>query len=263
MINVRNVVIALVVLVTGLLVGFKSQGTEIVELNEKNTVTLRGPIHDAMAGALIARVQAAADATSGPLYLVLDSPGGSIASGMDIIANLKTIKNLKTITIFAASMASGIVNSLPGERLGNENSISMFHRARGGIQGQFAEGELESQLAFWKGIVTKMEVANSTRMGMTLEDYKKQVKDELWIHGNDNLTKKSLDTVTSFKCTKQLLAATEVVKIQTPFGMLGLKFSKCPLINYPVGIEGGEQGRNIFNKAYQQISKNFSFGNRL
>jgi ATP-dependent protease ClpP protease subunit len=253
----RNLLIVGIILTTALLVGFvsKSQGSEIIELNETNVVTLRGPISDAMSGTLVAKVQATADrlGSKQPLYLVLDSPGGSIAAGLDIIANLKTIPNLKTVTIFAASMASGIVNALPGERLGTENSISMFHRARGGIQGQFNDGELESQLNFWKGIVNKMEIANSSRMGISLE---------LWIHGNDNLTRKSLDTVTSFKCSKSLIESTEVVKVMTMFGPLALKFSKCPLLNYPEGVEGGEDARNLFQKAYREISKNFSFGNR-
>lgn len=252
------------VLLTVLVVSAQTK-TETIELTEENSVVLRGPITDQMSGPLIAKVQAKAEklGSKHPLYLVLDSPGGSISSGLDIIANLKTIPNLKTVTIFAASMASGIVNGLPGERLGTENSISMFHRAKGGLQGQFNDGEMESQLAFWKGIVTKMELQNSSRMGMTLEDYKKQVKDELWIHGNDNLVKKSLDKITSFKCTTSLIQKTETLSINTMFGTINLVFSACPLLNYPVAIKGGEEGRLLFVKAYKEISRNFSFGNRI
>lgn len=265
--TIKCALIAAAVVTTGLLVGFtaKSQSPQVIELNEQNTVTLRGPIGDNMSGALVAKVQDYASklGSNTSLYLVLDSPGGSISSGLDIIANLKNTPNLKTVTIFAASMASGIVEALPGERLGNENSITMFHRARGGVTGSFNDGELESQLGFWKNIVTKMETQNSSRMGITLEDYKKQVKDELWIHGNDNLTKKSLDTITSFKCTKELIAKIDTIKVQTMFGVVELKFSACPLITYPVGIGGGEEGRALFNKAYREISRNFAFGNRM
>jgi ATP-dependent Clp endopeptidase proteolytic subunit ClpP len=263
----RNLLLVGVILATALLVGFvaKSQSTAgTIELNEDNVVTLRGPIHDGMAGALIAKVQAKAEAlgTSKPLYLVIDSPGGSVASGLDIIANLKSIPNLKTVTIFAASMGSGIVNGLPGERLGTENSISMFHRARGGIQGQFNDGELESQLNFWKGIVNKMEAQNASRMSISLEDYKRQVKDELWIHGSDNLTKKSLDTISSFKCTASLIKGTETIMVQTFFGDLAVTFSNCPLLTYPVEVGGREDAQDIFKKSYDQISKQFGFGNR-
>ncbi len=253
-----------------LLASFTQQvSAEVIELNLNNVVTLRGPIDDSMAGPLIAKINVKADSRTtllgnpAPLYLFLDSPGGSVSSGLDIIANTENIPNLKTATIFAASMASGIVQALPGERLGTKNSIMMFHRARGGVQGQLETGELESQLDFWKGIIRKMEKNNSDRMSITLENYKAQVKDELWIHGQDNITKKSLDRIVSFKCSKELLNATETLQVNTMFGPITLKFSQCPLLNYPIGIEGGQEAQTIFNKAYNEISKKFSFGNRF
>ena len=66
-----------------------------------------------------------------PIYLVVNSPGGSIYSGMRFISFAKTIKNLETVTLFAASMASAIVEALPGARHGTENAVTMFHRPRG------------------------------------------------------------------------------------------------------------------------------------
>lgn len=255
--------------IIGLLFFVITANAEVIELNLKNNVTLRGPIDDSMSGPLIAKINIKADSRTGlfsastPLYLFLDSPGGSVSSGLDIIANTENITNLKTVTIFAASMAAGIVQALPGTRLGTKNSILMFHRARGGVEGQLETGELESQLDFWKGIIRKMEKTNADRMNMTLEDYKAKVKDEMWIHGEDNITKKSLDRVVSFKCSKELILATESVRVNTMFGPITLKFSQCPLLTYPVGVEGGEKEQKIFNLAYREISKKFSFGNRL
>lgn len=75
-----------------------------------------------------------------PIYLVLDSPGGSIVAGEDFIQFAKTLKNVETITFFAASMASAIVEALPGNRLVVESGTMMFHRAAGGFQGQFENG---------------------------------------------------------------------------------------------------------------------------
>ncbi|MGD5109989.1 ATP-dependent Clp protease proteolytic subunit, partial [Xanthomonas citri pv. citri] len=49
------------------------------------------------------------------IYLVLDSPGGSIDAGLDLIESFKTIPKLETVTLFAASMASAIVEALPGK----------------------------------------------------------------------------------------------------------------------------------------------------
>ncbi len=252
-----------------LVFGIQAHANSVIELTPKNTVTLRGPIDESMAGALISKVQEKAEGRlniigqPSPVYLFLDSPGGSIAAGLDIIANLKTIRNLKTVSLFAASMASGIVQALPGERLGTENSILMFHRAKGSVSGQFESGELETRLELWKSIVRKMELQNATRMNMTLKDYKDQVLNEMWIHGNDNLSRNSLDKITSFKCSRELIKQTEIVAIQTFFGVLKLKFSACPLLTYPLGIVGGKEAEDMYQKAYGEISKKFSFGYKI
>lgn len=263
--------ILLVHLAAAMLVfGIQSNASSIIELTPSNTVILRGPIDEQMAGPLIAKVQQVAGqrlnilGTPNPVYLFIDSPGGSIAAGLDIIANLKNVENLKTVSLFAASMGSGIVQALPGERLGTENSILMFHRASGGVRGTMNEGSLESTLNFWKRIITKMELQNAKRMNMTLQSYKDAILNELWIHGEDNVTQKSLDRITSFKCSKELLSKTEVIVVDTFLGPMTVHFSACPLLTYPVKIgDGSEQALEKFNKVKDVVSKQFSFGHRM
>lgn len=166
-----------------------------------------------------------------PIYLVVNSGGGSVYAGIRFIEFAKTIQNLETVTIFAASMASAIVESIPGKRHGTENAVSMFHRARGSFSGQFEDGEVESRLALWKKIVRKMEQTNADRIGITLKDYKANVVNEWWIYGEDNVKDKILDTISVVKCSGKVLLDKKTVKVQTFFGSSEKTISGCPLLN--------------------------------
>lgn len=166
-----------------------------------------------------------------PIYLVVNSGGGSVYAGLRFISYAKGIDNLHTVTIYAASMASGIVEALPGRRYGTENALTMFHRARGSFRGQFEDGEVETQLKLWKRIVRGMEQTNSNRIGITLKDYKKKVKDEWWIYGKDNVTKNTLDEIAQVKCSNRLVKEKRTVKVRTLFGTRETTVSACPIFN--------------------------------
>lgn len=165
------------------------------------------------------------------IYLVINSPGGSIYDGLKFIEFAKTIDNLETVSIFAASMGSAIVEGLPGKRHVTETGILMFHRAAGSFKGQFEDGEVEKILAFWKKIVRKMETVNSNRIGITLDDYKSRVKDEWWLYGDDNVNEKTADQVSIVKCAPELLINKHTEKVATIFGEFEVVTSECPLLN--------------------------------
>jgi len=212
----------------------------VVQLDLNNTVTFRSEVSSESVNKAILELQVLVEKRGNkdyPIYLVIDSPGGDIYAGLSFIEFTKNIKNLKTISLFAASMASAFVEHLPGERLVLENSVLMFHRAAGRFQGQFNNGEVESQLALWKSIVQDMEEKNAKRMGMPIEDYKNKVKDELWIYGKNNVSTGAADKVVNVQCSAKLIAETETIREVTLFFSINYVYSKCPLIQAPITIE--------------------------
>lgn len=166
-----------------------------------------------------------------PIYIYMDSPGGGIYQGLRFIAFAKTIKNLHTITNFAASMAAAIVQGLPGKRYVVEHGITMFHRARGGFQGQFEDGELESKLRLWKKIVRSMEQMQADRIGITLADYKEKRKDEWWLYGDENTKANVSDELVVVTCSSKLSKQKYKVTYQTFFGEQTVEYSRCPMAN--------------------------------
>lgn len=234
------------------LVAFSVSAKQIT-LNSKNTVTIRDEINqETVTDAELDLVKLVAErgAADYTLYLVLDSPGGDIQAGLDFIEFTKTIKNLETVTLFAASMASAIVEGLPGARNITENGVLMFHRAKGGLQGQFEDGELESRLNFYKLLVRNMEKKNADRMKMSLSAYKTAVKDELWILGSDAVSKNASDSVVNVTCSTDLVNQKITKNVQMLFFQIKVTFSKCPLIKSGLADEPAKQ--NQFNAHQKQ-----------
>lgn len=229
---------------------------ETVQLNTDNTITFRGEVNETSvlkAQMELASLVAKRGKKDYTIYLVMDSPGGSISDGEDFIQFAKLVPNLKTISIFAASMGSAIVEALPGQRLVAENGILMFHRARGGVEGQFEDGELEVRLEFYKKMVRSMEKRNADRMGLVLKDYKAKVKDELWLWSQESVTSGAADKVVSMSCSQGLIQSKDVITVFMFIFEIDLEFSKCPLIR--VGVAKAPEDKVTLKKMLAEAEK--------
>lgn len=176
-----------------------------------------------------------------PIYLVLDSPGGSIYAGQSFIEFAKTLQNVHTVSIFAASMAAGFVEALPGRRYITENGILMFHRAKGSFEGQFEEGEVESQLQLWKEIVLQMESKNANRVGLSLQAYKAKVANEWWMTGPSAVRQKAADEVVDIVCNKALIDERETLDEIIFIFRVKRTYSGCPLFRSALKTESGDE----------------------
>lgn len=215
----------------------QSPANELIHLNSLNTVTLRGPVESDSISALEIELNAAIATRHNktyPIYLVVDSPGGDLVEGLSFIEHAKVLSNIRTVTIFAASMASGIVEGLPGLRLITGNGQLMFHRAAGGFSGYFEIGEVESRLAMAQNMVLGMENTNAKRLGLTLEEYKRKAITELWIPANTAIQQKAADKVIDIVCSQELVDSRKEVVVESMFGSSEYIFSGCPTIRSPL-----------------------------
>lgn len=237
----------------------KSAPTPVITLTLDNSVTFRGEVNDASVAKAEIELLALISKRNGtpyPIYLVLDSPGGDVDSGLDFIRWAKQYSNIHTITLFAASMAAGIVEGLPGYRYVDEGGIIMFHRAAGQFQGQFEDGEVESRLSLAKEVIRSVEVTNANRLQLTLQEYKQQIKDEMWLFGSRSAEKHATDMVVGLKCDQQLIDAKEKVTAQVLVFAMDFDFSKCPLLR--VGTPSNAASRNYYKKNKTIVDKKFS-----
>lgn len=223
-----------------------------IELTESNFVLIRNEINEqTVSKAQVELSKKVLQRGTGTytIYLVLDSPGGSITSGLDFIEFAKTIKNVETVTLFAASMASAIVEALPGKRNILSTGIMMFHRARGGVSGQFESGELEARLDFYKTMVREMEKTNASRVGLSLEAYKSKVLNEWWIMGSDSIKTKVSDEIVTISCTPKVVDAKSIEVFEFMGMEMEVEFSACPLIKSgKLVIPKQEENYNMYRK---------------
>jgi ATP-dependent protease ClpP protease subunit len=206
-------------------------------LTPENTVVFRSEVNGSSVTAAqveLSRLNQLRGSKNYPTYLVLDCPGGSIFAGDAFIQYAKTVPNLKTVTIFAASMCASFVQLLPGERIFAQNGVMMFHRAYAGMEGYLNDGELEEQLRFIKGVVLNMEIAISDRLQMSYHDYKTRIVSEWWMHGTEIGANRAGDRRVDIKCTQSLIDKKELVEVQGLFDSFELEFSGCPLFRAPL-----------------------------
>lgn len=208
---------------------------ETVALNETNTVTFRGVVdYDTVAKA---QVELMKKAEAGkPLYLVLDTPGGSVDAGNRLIDTINGLSvKVHTITLFAASMGFNIAQA-SGDRLIIPTGELMSHRARGGVQGEIP-GSIQVRLNHYLVMLDGMHETSAKRMGLSLSQYHGLIKDEYWTFGERAVKEKAADRVVTAKCSSELANGTESITILTLFGALKVTMSTCPLVSGPLGVD--------------------------
>lgn len=112
-------------------------------------IMLSGEVNDTMASLVVAQLLfLQSEDPDKDIYLYINSPGGSITSGMAIYDTMKYIKpDVVTICIgMAASMAQFLLTAgTQGKRFALPNSEIMMHQPLGGFQGQATDIEIHAK----------------------------------------------------------------------------------------------------------------------
>lgn len=110
-------------------------------LNDR-IVFLNGEINDHVASIVVSELLYLDSLNHNDIYLYINSPGGSITSGMAIYDTMNYVKSdIKTICIgLSASMGAFLLSSgTKGKRCSLPNAEIMIHQPLGGTQGQASE----------------------------------------------------------------------------------------------------------------------------
>ena len=111
-------------------------------LLEDRIIFLSGEINDQLANLIISELLYLDSKSHDEINLYINSPGGSISSGMAIYDTMNYIKSdIRTICIgISASMAAFLLSSgTKGKRCALKNSEVMIHQPIGGTQGQVSD----------------------------------------------------------------------------------------------------------------------------
>lgn len=225
-------------------------------LTKDNTIS----INDVFYGETVANIAREAkildsrtDSTD-PIYLVINSPGGSIDAGLELIETLSSLKRpVKTISQWSVSMGFQTVQGL-GERLIFKNGTLMSHKARGGFYGEFP-GQLDSRYAYYLKRVMRMDELTVSRTNgkHTMQSYHSMIEPEFWCDGKDCLDQGMADRIITATCDKSLEGIKTVPVWQDiVYGHtveLKADYDVCPLNTYALKYSILIDGQPLFKDA--------------
>ena len=217
-----------------------------VVLSKNNTIVLAGEINGDISGDIIAQAKTLGNKSSfgnQPIYLFMNTPGGSIQTGLEMIESLKGLgRPVNTVTLFSASMGFQLVQNL-GERLILRNGVLMSHRAAGQFEGYFGgqrPSQIDNRYNLWLSRLTELDqqVVDRTKGKQTLESYQKAYADELWLTGAQAIAGGYADRIVTIKCDSSLDGVTS-----HNIDFLGMKITydldNCPINTSPMNIRVG------------------------
>lgn len=144
-------------------------------LFRERIIFLSEEVDDGIANAIVAyMLYLDSDDQSKPIYLYINSPGGSVTAGMAIFDTMQHIKS-EVVTIcvgLAASMGAFLLAAgSKGKRLALPHARIMIHQPLGGSRGQATDIEIEAKEIL--RIRGQLNEILAERCGQTLEKIEK------------------------------------------------------------------------------------------
>lgn len=159
------------------------------KLLEERIIFITGEINDAVANTVVAELLylEAKDSTK-DIDIYINSPGGSVTSGLAIYDTMNFIKcDVSTICIgMAASMAAFLLSSgKKGKRYALPSSEIMIHQPLGGAQGQASDIKIQAEhiLALKK----KLNSVLASNTGKPIEQIEKDTDRDNYLTAEDAL----------------------------------------------------------------------------
>lgn len=210
----------------------KAMAEEIV-LTANNTVSFNNYYEERTVTLAIEKIRKL-DSTlpsKDPIYLVINSGGGSIEDGLQLINVLQNLnRKVHTVTLFSASMGFQTVQGL-GTRYIIDSGVLMSHKAWGFFYGEFP-GQIDSRYTHWLGRVKRLDEVAAKRSRMSLNSYRNLMENEYWCEGKTCVDKGVADKVAKVRCDNTLAGSytdsEKFIYSGLPIEIV-YTFSNCPL----------------------------------
>jgi ATP-dependent Clp protease protease subunit len=156
-------------------------------LLKERVIFITGPIEDYMANLIVAQLLfLEAENPEKDINIYINSPGGSVTSGMSIYDTMSYIKpDISTLCIGQASSMGAILltGGTKGKRFALPNSRVMIHQPLGGFQGQATDIEIHTQEIL--KIKTKLNEILSLHSGQKIDQVIKDTERDNFMSGEE------------------------------------------------------------------------------
>lgn len=151
-------------------------------------IILNGEIDDGLANSVVAQLLYLDSINHDTIYLYINSPGGSITSGMAIYDTMNYVSSkVSTICLgMAASMAAFLLSSgEKGMRYILANGEVMIHQPLGGAQGQATEIKIAAERII--KLKTNLNKILSSNSGQSIKKIEKDTERDNFMDANEAL----------------------------------------------------------------------------
>ena len=150
-------------------------------------IMLSGEVNDTMSSLVVAQLLfLQSEDPDKDIFIYINSPGGSITSGMAIYDTMKYIKpDVVTICVgMAASMGQFLLTAgTKGKRFALPNSEIMMHQPLGGFQGQATDIEIHANRIL--KIKTKMTEIIAQNTGQSIERIRQDIERDFFFSAEE------------------------------------------------------------------------------
>ena len=166
-------------------------------LLKERVIFLVGPVEDYMANLIVAQLLfLESENPDKDIFIYINSPGGSVTSGMAIYDTMQFIKpDVSTLCVgMAASMGAVILTGgAKGKRHALPNSRIMIHQPHGGAQGQASDIEIQAK----EIIKTKQRLNEiiSTHTGQPIDVVARDTDRDNFMNANEAVNYGLIDSV--------------------------------------------------------------------
>jgi len=145
-----------------------------------------GPVNDNMSTIVQAQLMFLDTTSEGDITMHIDSPGGSVKSGLSMVDVMDYIKcDIRTInTGMAASMGSVLLGAgTKGKRMSLKHSTTMLHQSSGGFSGNIQDAEIDWKN--WQDVNKELFILLGEYCGKKPEAVMKDATRDFWLSATE------------------------------------------------------------------------------
>jgi ATP-dependent Clp protease protease subunit len=237
----------------------KDGDSENIVLSKNNILLLNSEVNGESVSQLISRAKEldnhltskifAERQPKKPLYLFINTPGGGIEAGLELIEALKGIgRPINTITLFSASMGFQLVQNLD-DRLILKNGVLMSHHAAGEFVGSFGgvqPSQVDNRYKFWLDRIRELDeqTVKRTNGKQTYDSYIKEYDKEMWLTGSKSVSEGYADRIVTVKCDSTLNGTT-TKKVQFMGFEISYDSDNCPINTSPINVSVAQPANKV------------------
>lgn len=207
-------------------------GNEIIKLRNTNHVVLRGPIDNKKASNIVNQL---VSMKSDEIFLYIDSPGGSVLSGLQIVQTMESLQKsgiiINTIANNAASMAF-IIHQAGTNRYVRPWSVLMQHQMSYSNYGPYHN--VKSREYLMDKLYMQLLEKQARRANTTSEEFKSLVAHDMWLLGYEAVEKNYSDKVVDIMCDFEPSTVNETYNVW--LFQVDVTYSSCPLASEPLSV---------------------------